>query len=110
MHEIHDDPIRYYPHLIEMLAWHLAVKLMKQELHARAYLTSHRAELIAAAIARVRTDPEFLKLGETEARRRGRMWPLEPKPTKPPIVDDSSECLEDRLATTWNNLIDKSKH
>jgi hypothetical protein len=61
MHEIHKDPIRHYPHLIQTLAWHLAVKLMKQELHA-----------------------EFLKLGESEARRRGRIWPLQPKPTRLP--------------------------
>jgi hypothetical protein len=106
MHAIHDDPLRHYPHLIETLAWHLAVKLMKREFHARAYLTSHRAELIAAAIARVRSDPEFLKLGESEARRRGRMWPPEPKPSKPPTVH--YPCLEDQLATIWNNLINKS--
>jgi hypothetical protein len=109
MHEIHDDPMRHYPSLIQMLAWHLAVKLVKQEHHARAYLRTHRAELIEAAIRRVRADPEFLKLGESEAKRRGRMWPLEPKskPTKPPIVDYPS--LEERLATTWQNLIDKNQ-
>jgi hypothetical protein len=67
--------------------WHLAVKLMKQELHARAYLTTHRSELIAAVIKRVLSDPEFLKLGESEAKRRGRMWPLKEKPDRPPTPD-----------------------
>jgi hypothetical protein len=89
-----------------MLAWQLAVKLMKREAHARAYLTSHRAELIEATIRMVRTDPEFLKLGESEARRRGRMWPLQPKPTKPPVVDYPS--LEEQLAAAWNYLINNS--
>ena len=84
MHEIHNDPIRHYPHLIQTLVWHLAVKLMQRKLHARAYLLTHRAELIAAAIKMVRTDPEFLKLGESEAKRRGRMWPIEEKPNRPP--------------------------
>ena len=68
MHAIHNDPIRHYPHLIEMLAWHLAVKLMRREAHARAYLTSHRAELIEATIRMVRADPEFLILGEQLGR------------------------------------------
>ena len=40
--------------------------------------------VIAAAIKMVRTDPEFLKLGESEAKRRGRMWPIEEKPNRPP--------------------------
>jgi hypothetical protein len=96
MHEIHNDPLRHYPHLIHLLAFQRAMRIVKQQLAAQnvkiwdvtsrdlklwadGYLRTHRAELIAAIIRMVRTDPEFLKLGESEAKRRGRMWPLEEK-------------------------------
>src|SRR5262249_10096924 len=111
LHPIHDDPMRHYPHLITTLAWQRAMRIVKQQLAAQnvkiwdvtsrdlklwadGYLRTHRAELIEATIRMVRTDSEFLKLGESEARRRGRMWPLQPKPTRPPralgIVSDDT--------------------
>jgi hypothetical protein len=104
MHEIHNDPLRHYPHLIHLLAFQRAMRIVKQQLAAQnvkiwdvtsrdlklwadGYLKAHRGELYEATIRMVRTDPEFLKLGESEAKRRGRMWPLQPKPTKPPTPD-----------------------
>jgi hypothetical protein len=95
LHPVHDEPMRHYPHVIRTLAFHSAIKLVKEQIRARGlklhewsmkdihieaekYLETHRDELIRVTIARVRSDPAFRSLAEKEARRRGRMWPLPP--------------------------------
>jgi hypothetical protein len=97
MQEIENDLLRCAPHVIHTLSFHAAMKIVKWQIAARGlklrefsakdlqilageYLTLHKAELIAATIARVRAEPEFLKLALSEAKRRGRYWP---KPVKP---------------------------
>ena len=100
LHEIHSDPLRHYPHVIHTLAYHAAMKIVKRGIAARgeklvewsakdlralaeAYVDANRAELLAKTIEAIRTTPAFLSLAEKEARRRGRMWPLEAKSARP---------------------------
>ena len=101
LHEIHSEPLRAYPHLVHTLAFHGAMKVVKHGIAARgekliewsardlrieaeAYLDANRAELLVKTIEAIRTTPAFLSLAEKEARRRGRMWPLQPKSDQPP--------------------------
>jgi len=133
LHEIHSEPLRAYPHIIHTLSFHAAVKLIKLQLKARgeklveyslkdltiladAYFEAHREELIAATIVKVRSAPDLRSLAEKEARRRGRMWPLEPKADGPPkirkmVFGEEHMALADEanLAATWQGLIDRDK-
>ena len=101
LHEIHREPLRAYPHLVHCFAYHAAIKIVKRQLQARgeklcewsakdlraladAYVDANRAELLAKTIEAIRTTPAFRSLAEKEARRRGRMWPLEAKSDGPP--------------------------
>ena len=96
LHEIHSEPLRANPHLVHTLAFHAAMKVIKWQIAARgeklvewsardlrigaeAYLEANRAELLTKTIEAIRKTPAFLSLAEKEAKRRGRMWPLEPK-------------------------------
>jgi hypothetical protein len=100
LHEIHSEPLRAYPHLVHTLAFHAAMKIVKRGIAARgeklvewsakdlraeaeAYVAANRAELIAQTIYTIRVTPAFRSLAEKEARRRGRMWPLEAKSGRP---------------------------
>jgi len=83
---------------------------------ADAYLEAHREELIAATIVKVRSAPDLRSLAEKEAKRRGRMWPLEPKADGPPkirkmVFGEEHMALADEanLAATWQGLIDRDK-
>jgi hypothetical protein len=81
VHEIHNHPMRYYPHLIHSMCWQSAMKAVKRQLQARGekvmqfpsrdlrvladeYLAAHRDELIEDAIGMVRTVPGWLKIAE----------------------------------------------
>jgi hypothetical protein len=94
LHEVHREPLRAYPHLVACFVYHAAIKIVKRQIQARgeklveysakdlriraeAYVEANRAELIAKTIEAIRTTPAFRSLAEKEARRRGRMWPLE---------------------------------
>jgi hypothetical protein len=86
---IHANPLRYYPHMIHTVAFQRAIRIIKKQLAAdgvrigdvtsrdlkiwaNEYLQAHRSELIEATIEWVRGDPGFMKLGESEARRRAK--------------------------------------
>jgi hypothetical protein len=112
VHEIHNHPMRYYPHLIHSMCWQSAMKAVKRQLQARGekvmqfpsrdlriladeYLAAHRDELIEDAIGMVRTVPGWLKIAEAEARRRGRLWPSGRSEIKRPRVLPI-DVIEDR--------------
>ena len=122
LHEIHSDPLRHYPHVIHTLAYHAAMKIVKRGIAARgeklvewsakdlraladAYVDANRAELLAKTIEAIRTTPAFRSLAEKEARRRGRMWPLEAKSDGPP-----PKCVLPQSVFEQIEILNNSSH
>jgi hypothetical protein len=61
------------------------------EMLAGRYVELHREELMAEVIERVRTERGLAELAMSEAKRRGRLWPL-PKKSNRQLVYPI-ECL-----------------
>ena len=92
-------PMDEYPHLLAFLCYRSATKTIKQQLAARgervreysakeiraladAYVEDNRELLMVDAILMVQREPSWLRLAESESKRRARERPKPPSPQR----------------------------